>query len=1675
MTDRKPRGSLARGLATALVFLALAGAAFILHFTRMEAPPYHALRESGEAAPRDAVFAALSPEAVSRAYSEIAAFGSRAPGQPGLGKARDYILGRFRDLGLETYTQDVDVPYPLLAECSGLVSNASFRTQAWPLRPNYAQPVTTGPGGVEGELFLADSSSMRSCGDFSGKIAVIDLGGDVFHDFGLMPSHYIALGFRAVVYTHRDGLEAADWEWASTVAALRFLPVNIVRVACPPEILAHCGERVVIDAVSTWRNARAQNVVGVLRAPESEGRALFVAVQYDAASALPDIAHGSLEAFQAAMLVQTAEALSGIRDHLRRDVVFAATVGASQEHLGANRLLSALGYINHRADPAASVAAAIAENDGRAAMIDSILAVLDGAADAEALSARIRQLPRAAQKFLAERFSVAMRELVFGQSERLLQAKIAYERRPGDLESREYRDFRREKAVYDRLNSLSGMPIAKAMVDAARAGRDRAVESERGIGPGLPVETLRASLLRLRRFHEDRGATLEADARLAALFAGFTDVCAVTPRFMPAAQGAGEKIGVSCGRGIAIGETFSVFKTLTSKSLHRLGFAGSVPVAEDGWNGFSNFYTCELDCLPFCVAGYPAFSLVSAAPPRRRSLWPFEQPEFADAGQSAARSLKVFGDVAAELAGSAASFPRLPGRSPFGVGGSVFASGVGNSVVPNYPVENAFLCSRDRKQPLFTDPYGGYDEPFILVPDGLWERSERFDAFLFDRWGRIVWAKDFGTAAQSVYASNFIPFYYKPQNHILYRGAPVAVFDTVNPQSLKAFSGFAFISNKGLASFNSACPFSTAEGFMDFLPPDGRFFLTLKAGAPGNDLVAVTREFCLGTAATNSPAWKPSGAEIEGPGYLAADTPVLCGVVTEAIASMSWLTDKRLSLQRRYGIADELTEAFAEKAAGMADAGPGGTGDGGVDAAAAPGAGALSRLRRNREALSYLILNHPVVRGTISEAVFCIIWYLGLLVPFAFFFEKLLFAFTDARKQVLAQGAVFLLTFLLLRVLHPAFHMIRSSAMILLGFLIIIIVCAVMALLSGKFQENINALRRSQGHVVGAEGNKSGIILTAFMLGLNNMHRRRVRTGLTCATLVLMTFVMVCFTSVQSNIVDSERAVGSAAYQGIVVRDREFRPVSGAEVDALKSEFGERHSVSRRTIFTGWHDSARQSLRAVEFKVAVGEGENSRFRTAHGAIGFDATEPLAKSIRLLCTNGWFTAEAQAARGASRPVMVSGEMAGQLGITQRAVEDGEAVVTVNGTPFTVWNIFDSASLAAATDPDGHDLLPFDVETMTTTRFAGGELVIADDATPRVAAENVILVLNDTLRSDWHGVRAVSAAIDMGGSPYSVARAEIVSFMERSGRECHYALDGTAFVGQRARSRSSSGYLELLIPLVIAALTVLNTMKGSVYERQNEIYVYNAVGIAPRYIFFIFIAESLVYAVVGSVLGYILSLGAGRLVTLFGATGGAGMNFTSATCVYASLAVAGATLLSTWFPARTAMQIAKPTDDAGWSLPKPDAEGRLSFLLPFTFTRSDRIAVLAFFQRYFEGFGEGGAGPFFAAEPAIKIAGRLDDLAGGAYIPAIEVKVWLKPFDLGVSQLLEIELATDPETREFIARLTLTRLTGTLDAWRRLNGPFVTAIRRRFLHWRAVTPEMKAELYAAAKAEFMKLRP
>jgi hypothetical protein len=317
-----------------------------------------------------------------------------------------------------------------------------------------------------------------------------------------------------------------------------------------------------------------------------------------------------------------------------------------------------------------------------------------------------------------------------------------------------------------------------------------------------------------------------------------------------------------------------------------------------------------------------------------------------------------------------------------------------------------------------------------------------------------------------------------------------------------------------------------------------------------------------------------------------------------------------------------------------------------------------------------------------------------------------------------------------------------------------------------------------------------------------------------------------------------------------------------------------------------------------------------------------------------------------------------------------------------------------------------------------------------------------------------------------APYKEAKRQIDQYLEQSGRLTFYGLGGIAYSGKRARERTIAGLVDMLIPLIIAALTVLNTIRGSVYERRDEIYVYNAVGIAPRYVFYMFFAEAFVYAVVGTVMGYFLSQGVGRILTELAWTGGLNMTFTSFSTVLASLAIMAAVFASTLFPAFSAMRIAAPAEESGWNLPTPEGD-RLAMMLPFTFDHQDRLAILEFFNRFFLDHGEGSSGAFFCDTPHLGLHQELDPLTDGDYVPELTVTVWLKPYDLGVSQELSIAMPTDPETHEFVARLTLTRLSGTRKAWMRLNHRFLERVRKHFLHWRAVGDVERAGMFEQAR--------
>jgi hypothetical protein len=1642
------------------------------------------------------IAAALDPARVQARQDEILALGSRFLGQPGSRRAGAFMRAAFERAGLEILEHTVTTPSPITQYRE--ILDASGRplpgVEVAPFLPNHFQPVVTGAAGLAGRLELLTPEFIRSGRSFRGIIGVIDAR-DGAHDpsFGFNWVRYAQLGLEGLIVTDSHGLAAAPWHLiaAESNGMVASAPVNFVRLAAPPSILDHLGRDVRLRVKSAIVPAENTTYYGVLRAPRPAGEALVILVPYDAVSVLPDMAPGAVQAVNPAFCLQLLDVLAAHRAQLRRDVVFVAYGSAvmgddAVNHLARilqknakrateNNLLRALGLPTPERENQrlAHLRRRAVQNSAQQAHVHAVRAALESPGflqDAAATAQALARLSPEASAFFQEQFTFVLNSVVLELTEPMLQKRIAFLRRgDGNVQSPEFQAYLRAKKVLDEFSLYAGYKPANLLRQ-----QPALISTHR-----IPAR-LAARIHQLEVHHAATARRLDQEIEIAQLFNQYENINCFVLRFAPG-PGA-EVLNLDNQAEAESPSDITVANVFESSALRMAD--GSAPLQIARKTRATGRMDSQIRPAPSGVSvildnwGYKTFLLINLnrQPSYAHYASPVVLPSMRDLStlrQTFLTSGAALADIACGRGVLAPSMVREWIYHSFG--GQVLVSNVGRSIVPSHPLPGALLSSRGREgaesfskmgyyhSPFaLADPYGKYLLEFNSNDFAVMHRVYDYQEFAplaagFDDEGFIRFIKDEGEEGQRLFKSTGISLNnrhsMKKVTLVTFRAAPLALLDLNNPQTMKDYTGLRLLNAAGMTAPRKSIQFQGLGLNLAFVDPDLKAYLLLQSGAPGNDLAQVTRAFMLGI---RDPSTLSPDKDIDGPGYLALDYPILQDPPLEAARSMAAINGRRLKVQQDYHMADAQTLAYQERTSEN------------LAAAEAPDNTHRAMTALARKAVTYATLNHPVIRASVLEAVVSILWYLGLLVPFVFFFEKLVFCHSDVRHQIAAQVVIFLAVFGLLRLLHPAFEMVRSSLMILLGFIIILISGGMTLLFSGKFQENLEDLRKKRGKVSGADVNTLGVVGSAFMLGLNNMHRRKVRTGLTCATLTLLTFVMISFTSTRTDIAREDVPIGKAPYQGMLVKKERFEPLSAAEIFALRSKFGDDYQVAPRRFYIGSRDAMENRSYNPEFQIVYEEpGSPTRSVGFLSMLQFWPNEPLRGGIEFLTPPVWFTREDMEAVGTPAPVLLPDGMAAALGITPDMVARAPVPVRINGADFRVTGIFRASSLETLKDLDGLDLRPFDIEQLADITLTGGRspAILVAENSPRISANSIVITPLRSFGSVHRGsVLFSSVAVHMPDAPYKQAFAEIEAYMEQTGQPLYYGLDGVATKGKRARETSLEGLVDLIIPLIIAGLTVLNTMKGSVYERRDEIYVYNAVGIAPRYVFFMFMAEALVYAVVGSVLGYLLSQGTGRILTELGWTGGMNMTYASLSTIYASLTIMAAVFVSTWFPARSAMEIAKPADDAGWKLPEPEGDD-LAFDLPFNFRARGRMAVLSFFDRYLLDHAEGSAGSFYASTPRMLL---LQEDAGP--VPALAATIWLKPFDLAVSQRLVISLPVDPETGQFKARITLTRLSGTREAWVRLNGSFVTLVRRHFLHWRAVSPAERAEMFEEAREKF-----
>ena len=768
----------------------------------------------------------------------------------------------------------------------------------------------------------------------------------------------------------------------------------------------------------------------------------------------------------------------------------------------------------------------------------------------------------------------------------------------------------------------------------------------------------------------------------------------------------------------------------------------------------------------------------------------------------------------------------------------------------------------------------------------------------------------------------------------------------------------------------------------------------------------------------------------KGKGYL-VDEGVLF-VPAYLSAKDTWvLDDVRMKMLSKYGVRNERLFRLHERARGKL-----------LEARSFLKKKEYSKFVASlREAWGMENRAYPEVKSTANDTVRGIIFYFALLVPFSLFLERLLFGFTDIRRRIAGFAGIFLSVFVVLRFVHPAFKLTNSPYIILLAFIVFAMSVVVVGILGAKFRQEAGRTKRAQTGVHEADVRRLSATAAAISLGISNLRKRKMRTALTAITLILVSFTVLSFTSVRTSIKFYRLPRGNEPpYQGILVRDRAWRGMQDVVLDYIESTFSGRATVSPRA----WYLSLAKSERAY---IRFDAPETGKHSFAYALLGLTPREPDVTGMdSLLVAGRWFR------DGERKVCILPTDMAELVGIGPEDV--GRARIRMLGSDYRVVGLIDSDKFNRMRDLDDEKLTPVDVAS------EAAKMQKEAQQNPKVLATEpfqsfIHLESSNTMILPYEEVR------ELGGTLRSIAVARFKGDLEKEVKEFVTRIALPVFVGKGRKvtvytsmgATSISGVGNLIVPVLVAALIVLNTMMGAVYERTREIGIYSSVGLAPVHIAALFMAEAAVFATIGAVVGYLLGQVLALVLSSMGKLGGLSLNYSSLSAVWSTAVVMAMVFLSTLYPAKKAADMSVPDVTRRWEFPEPEGDD-WKFEFPFTVSGAEVLGLFAYLARVFESYGESSIGEFLTEDVELS-AERSSE--GDIYI--LGSRIWLAPYDLGISQ--EVELSAVPTGWHGVYRILLhiRRLSGDLASWKRINRRFLNVLRKRFLVWRTVPQDVK----------------
>ncbi|MBD3321041.1 MAG: FtsX-like permease family protein, partial [Chitinivibrionales bacterium] len=680
------------------------------------------------------------------------------------------------------------------------------------------------------------------------------------------------------------------------------------------------------------------------------------------------------------------------------------------------------------------------------------------------------------------------------------------------------------------------------------------------------------------------------------------------------------------------------------------------------------------------------------------------------------------------------------------------------------------------------------------------------------------------------------------------------------------------------------------------------------------------------------------------------------------------------------------------------------------------------------------------VKEMMNDLIQAIVILLLFAIPFAFALERLIICATSVYMRIAGFAGAFLITFLLLYFMHPGFSIAATPTIVFLAFVIIVLSSLVIVIMIRKFKTELMAFQLQSTAAHTAEISRMGTVFAAMSMGMSTMRRRPTRTVLTCITVVILTFTILCFASFGRRIGVSsvyEGPVTGEVAGGFFLRKLDYSKLPRNFIDLVRGRQGEEGFIAGHwwKVKDNEHPrpigiTRRDNGEAIFVDALMGIAPEELRRWPHFA-GLIPGDSLEKKIDGLSHGGIYLSpliSSEIGLAAGDSVLLNGHnvvFAGNIntaGLQRTKHLDGRSILPVDFAD----EKYDTLKSDEGTAGADADLVQRDF-----VRLGASQTAIVSDSLVRCLGGNIHTVVvypDDDVDIEEEGARLA----ELTYLPVWVKSSEGIKrliFMSRAG------IHGAA---------------ALLIPVLLGGFIIFGTLLGSITDREKEIYTFSALGLSPGHVGFLFLAEAAIYAIVGGMGGQLLAqavaLGASFLADM-DLIHQPSINFSSSNSIFAIVVVMLTVLASAVYPAWQASKSANPGVKRGWKMPAP--EGRaLQMKFPFTVSRYDLTGVVSFLAEHFREHEDAGIGVFAASDVAITRKKDTGDLVLTAHCA-------LAPFDLGISQ--DFSLEATPSEIEGIDEISIRAVhrSGAIADWVRSNKVFLRELRRQFLLWRTLS--------------------